>query len=85
MLRLTRCGHWSGSNQRHQPNPPLWGRGSAAPPTMVLEENIRVSGVSPASLLGGKGVWRAASSCGGAAAASAFFSVASGLLPIGFG
>ena len=33
-------------------------RGSAAPPTMVLEENVRVSGVSLPSLPGGKGVWR---------------------------
>ena len=33
-------------------------RGSAAPPTMVLEENVRVSGVSLPALLGGKGVWR---------------------------
>ena len=30
-------------------------RGSAAPPTMVLEENIRVSGVSPAAQRGGLG------------------------------
>ena len=29
-------------------------RGSAAPPTMVLEENIRVSGVSPRAQRGGK-------------------------------
>ena len=33
-------------------------RGSAAPPTMVLEENVLVSGVSLPSLPGGKGVWR---------------------------
>ena len=33
-------------------------RGSAAPPTMVLEENIRVSGVSLSALLGGPGSWR---------------------------
>jgi len=33
-------------------------RGSAAPPTMVLEENIRVSGVSLSALLGGLGLWR---------------------------
>ena len=29
-------------------------RGSAAPPTMVLEENVRVSGVSPPAQRGGK-------------------------------
>ena len=33
-------------------------RGSAAPPTMVLEENIRVSCVSLPALLGGFGWWR---------------------------
>ena len=33
-------------------------RGSAAPPTMVLEENIRVSGVSLSALLGGGAAWR---------------------------
>ena len=33
-------------------------RGSAAPPTMVLEENIRVSGVSLPALPGGLGSWR---------------------------
>ena len=33
-------------------------RGSAAPPTMVLEENIRVSGVSLSALRGGLGSWR---------------------------
>ena len=37
-------------------------RGSAAPPTMVLEENIRVSGVSLPSLRGGLGSWRLHSS-----------------------
>ena len=41
-------------------------RGSAAPPTMVLEENVRVSGVSPAAQRGGKAVWRAAAGCSGA-------------------
>ena len=34
-------------------------RGSAAPPTMVLEENIRVSCISLPALLGGFGWWRA--------------------------
>ena len=36
-------------------------RGSAAPPTMVLEENVRVSCISLPALLGGKGAWRGAS------------------------
>ena len=33
-------------------------RGSAAPPTMVLEENVRVSCISLPALLGGKAAWR---------------------------
>ena len=39
-------------------------RGSAAPPTMVLEENVRVSGVSPAAQRGGKAPQRTSSSAG---------------------
>ncbi len=34
------------------------GSGSAAPPTMVLEENVRVSCISLPALLGGKAAWR---------------------------
>ena len=38
-------------------------RGSAAPPTMVLEENVRVSCISLPALLGGKAAWRCFSLC----------------------
>ena len=41
-------------------------RGSAAPPTMVLEENIRVSCISLPALRGGLGWWRVGCLCLGA-------------------